>query len=392
LRIAIFTDTFLPQVNGVVRTITTLAQGLVSRGHEVAIFTIDVNKIKTQEISSASGLNGQVQIYTFFSATSPWFKDIQLRFPTIVAPFSAARQFRPDIIHSQTSFGIGWDAVMVAKLLKCPLIGTHHGFLAEYLNNIKLDFDLPKRLMRHYLAFYFNRCDAVTTPCRALSQELLDHRLQRPLQVISNPLDLHHFSVNMTKAALRNKYRFTKPTLVHVGRLVAQKSIEVLINAFARLVKRGLDANLVIIGEGRERPQLEALIRELAIIDSVIFTGLLMGNDLIERVAASDVFVSASTTEAQALAFLEAMALGLPAIGVRAGGVPEYVHHEKNGLVVAPHDPEALTQAMRRLIEDAALRESYGACARARVKAYEAQAVLDKLEALYQGLKDQRVH
>lgn len=389
MRIAIFTDTFLPQVNGVVRTVVTTANGLVARGHDVAVFTIDVKKIRigAAHSSQPNELDDRVEVHTFSSITSPWFKDIQLRIPTLLAPLSAARRFRPDLIHSQTSFGIGWDAVMLAKLLKCPLVGTHHGFLAEYLNNVRLDFNAMKQLMRRYLGFYFNRCDAVTTPCHALSKELLDHRLVRPIQVIPNPLDLRHLAVNGSKEVLRRKYALSKPTFVHVGRLVAQKSIEVLLQAFAQLRKLGVDAHLAIIGDGRERPKLERLAHELAILDSVTFTGLLRGRELWERVAAGDVFVSASTTEAQALVFLEAMALGLPAIGVRAGGVPEYVQHERNGLVVAPNDPEGLADAMRRLILDAPLREACGTYAKEMVKAYDAENVLDEVETLYQGLK-----
>ena len=389
MRIAIFTDTFLPQINGVVRTIVTTANGLVRRGHAVAIFTVNVNKIKAEapSLSPPSELDDRVQIHTLHSMTSPGFKDIQLRIPTLGAPLSAARRFRPDIIHAQTAFGMGWDAVIMARLLKCPLVGTHHGFLSEYLNNLRLDFKALKRLMRRYLGFYFNRCDAVTTPCQALREELLEHRLKRPVRVISNPLDLQQIAVNGSKAALRRKYQLSRPTLVHVGRLVAQKGIEVLLHAFAELLRRGIDAHLLIIGEGRERPRLEALAQKLAILDAVTFTGLLQGRALWEHIAASDLFVSASTTEAQALVFLEAMALGLPAIGIRAGGVPEYVQHEKNGLVVAPHDPAGLALAMQRLLLDAPLREAYGACAKEVAKAYDAEAVLDEVEALYQGLR-----
>jgi hypothetical protein len=97
MRIAIFTDTFLTQINGLVRTIVTTANGLVARGQEVAIFTMDVRKIKAQapHSSQPNELDDRVQIYTFTSLTSPWFKDIQLRIPTLAAPLSAAAAFGP---------------------------------------------------------------------------------------------------------------------------------------------------------------------------------------------------------------------------------------------------------------------------------------------------------
>ncbi len=383
MRIALFTDTFLPQVNGVVRSVVTTANELVRGGHAVAVFTMDVRRIEGEN-GPQGELDPRVLVFPFPSFTLPGFPHIQARFPTIARPLAKLRRFRPDVIHLHTIFTVGWEAVACARLLGCPLVGSHHGFLAEYLSNFRLDYALIKRLLRRYLAFFYNRCRAVITPARALERELLAHRLRRPVHVLSNPIDLGRFSTPVHKAALRARFGMHRPTAVHVGRLVAQKRVDILLEGFARLRSGGLDADLMIIGAGRERPKLEALAGRLGIFDRVRWTGMLHGVPLVERLAACDVFVSASTTEVQPLVFLEAMALGLPAIGVRAGGVPELVGDGSSGCVVTPDDPRALAEAMRKLLTDDRLRGALGNGAREVVKSFEAGRVVAELVGLYE--------
>lgn len=384
MRIAIFTDTFLPQVNGVVRSIVTTANVLAKHGHSIAIFTVNAEKL-TKKIK-AKELDERVQVYPFSSFALPTYKELQVRIPTFVPSLFEVYRFNPDLIHSHTTFGIGWEAVMSANFLNIPLVGTHHGFLAEFLKHVKLDYRIMKPLARRYLSFYYNRCDAVISPSEALVKELMQYKLRRPVHVLSNPVDLKYFSVNKTKESLRKKFHFNKPTIIHFGRLSYEKSTDLVLRAFAQILNWGIDARLVIIGDGPERGKLEAVGKKLNIDKSVEFTGILRDNDLTERIAAGDFFVSASTIETQGLVFLEAMALGLPVIGVNVGGVPEYVDNGKSGFIVEPGNVKAIAEAMKKFIDHPELRESFGQNAKESVKKYDADAIVEKIEGIYKGL------
>jgi len=381
MRIAIFTDTFLPQINGVVRSIVTTANQLVERGHAVAVFTMDVAKLANGH--ATPDLDARISVHPFPSVALPGFAHIQARLPSVVGPLNAVRRFQADVIHLHTIFTMGVEAVWVAKLLKCPLVGSHHGFLAEYLDNFGLDFALAKHLTRRYLAFYYNRCSAVITPAEALKNELLGHKMRRPVHVVSNPISLNRLSASASKPELKRRFGMTRPTAVHVGRLVRQKSVEVLLEAFRHLRQNGVDAHLLVIGDGQDRSRLEALSHGLGLTDHVIWAGILTGQDLVDHVAAADVFASASTTEVQPLVFLEAMALGLPAVGVNAGGVPEIVRQGANGFIVEPANPRALAAGMGTLLLDAGRRERMGEYARESVRTYDAERVVEDFERVY---------
>lgn len=384
MRIAIFTDTFLPQVNGVVQSIVTTANALANRGHTIAVFTINVEKVGQN--TKLKELYPSIKIHPFSSFTFPAYKEYQVRIPTIVAPFYEVLQFKPDLIHSHTTFGIGWEAVMSANFLNVPLVGTHHSFYADYLKHVKLDYQAMKTLTRRYMSFYYNRCDAVISPSQALVKELKEYNLKKTVYVISNPVDLALFSTDKPKEFLKKKFNLTKPTIMHWGRLSYVKGIDILMKAFAQVTGEGIAAHLIITGDGPDKEKLEMLAKKLNIEKDVEFTGVLLGRELAERVAASDFFASASATETQGLVFLEAMALGLPVIGVNAGGVPEYVDNEKNGFIVEPGNIKAIAEAIKKLIDNPELRESMGKNARESVKKYDAGIIVEKIEEIYKEL------
>lgn len=391
MRIALFTDTFLPQVNGVVRSIVTLANQLAARDHRVAVFTMEVDKLGNGGAGRGEDLDGRIEVFPFRSVPLPGFREVQAHLPTLVGPLRVARRFDPDVIHLHTIFTVGWEAIWIARLLGRPLVGSHHGFLAEYLSNFGLDFEAAKVLMRRFLAFYYNRCSAVITPAQALRRELLQYRLRREIHVISNPIDLKLFSAPASRGSKRLLPGGFDSTLIHVGRLVRQKSVDVLLRAYAILRRQGAGARLLVIGDGCERAALQDLAGRLGIADGVHWAGMLSGKPLVEHLASADVFVSASTTEVQPLSFLEAMALGLPAIGVAAGGVPELVQHERTGLVVSPNDPVALAGAMQRMLCNPEQRTRYGVEARRQATCHDAVRVVPAIEAVYRSLIGPRV-
>ncbi len=382
MHIAFFTDTFLPQVNGVVRSIVATVNELVDRGNTVTVYTMEVRKIVGVGPEPFATLDKRIRIRTYFSVAALGFPEVQCRVPNFVTPLIHLQRDRPDLIHCHTNFTMAWEARWAARKLGIPLISTHHGLLAEYLRNFGLDFNFAKRWMRQHLARSYDRAAAVIAPSDALRQELQENGCRAPIHVISNPVESAMFR-EARCLPQRRGYRSGIPAVVHVGRLVPQKCVDTLLSAFALAVRSGFQAELVIVGAGRERAALEALSHKLGIAASVRWAGLLQGSDLIQQMLACDVFASASTTETQGLVFLEAMALGLPCVGVNAGGVPEYVRHRREGIIAAPDDAYSLSEALLELLKDPLLRQRCGAAAREHAQQFSAERIVSQLEQLY---------
>jgi glycosyltransferase involved in cell wall biosynthesis len=385
MRIAIFTDTFPPQINGVVKSLVTTANLLAARGHHLGVFTMDIRKLE-RVLGIAREVDDNIEVFRFFSMRSPQFYDVQLRAPLFLGPLFRLARFRADIVHCHTNGSMAWEALVSTKVLGVPLIGTHHAFLADYMNNFGLGFELAKKLTRRYLAAYYSQCRAVIAPSNALKAELLTYGCRSPVHVVSNPVDLAPFRARFDKGALKRKFNMTRPTIMHVGRLIPQKSVDVLLRAFALLRADSIDAELHIVGDGRERAPLEQLACELGVAAHVVWAGMRRGAELVERLAAGDIFASASKTETQGLVFLEAMAAGLPTVGVQAGGVPEYVQHGVNGLIAEPDAPESLADALKALIRNPELRVKLAGQGRRDVAAYDADIIVARIEEIFREI------
>jgi glycosyltransferase involved in cell wall biosynthesis len=170
-----------------------------------------------------------------------------------------------------------------------------------------------------------------------------------------------------------------------VGRLSAEKGFDVLLRAAAELVRAGMDVGVVIAGEGKERPALEALIAELDLTERVRLPGYCP--DPRPLYEALDVFALSSLREGLPNVLLEAMALEVPVVATRVAGVPRLVRHEENGLLIEPASPEALAGAVARLLGDPALRGRLGQAGRATVEAdYSFDMRMQKIAAIYDDL------
>lgn len=388
MRIALFTDTFLPQINGVVTAVVTTVKELVQQGHKVAVFTV-----KVKDGDADAGLPAEVKVYRFRSLALPTYPGLRVRLPTFAPTLRNVRQFAPHIIHSHTLFGVGWEAVLAARRLRVPLIGTHHAFLDEYMRHVKLRGRIALKVERQYTRLYYNRCRVIITPSHALAQDLRLHSVTRPIVVIPNPLKIEEFS-GPPRTSIQRSASAPHPTLqaLYFGRLSYEKSIAVLLHALARVRDQNPEAAITmkLVGDGPERRRLESLAVELHLGDRVQFLGSKRGQELVDAVQSSDVFMSASTTENLPMTFLEAMAAGLPIIGARARGVPEIVEHLGNGLLVEPGSAEEFADAMLRLYADQSLRSAFALRSRELVKRYDAVRVISELIGMYEKVLTMR--
>ena len=351
MRIAIFSDTFPPQVNGVASVVRDSANMLASLGHEIAVFTVgDKNRKETTSTGAV------FDVVNLPSLSVPKFiyrgDHFAFALPPGIGTLRALKKFKPDIIHTHTPFTAGWGAVLGKKLCGIPLVGTHHTFYDDYLRHVRIDYAWGKKFSWQYTVAYYNRADVVTSPSRALGDSLRYYGLARPLEIMPNPVNVEFFVPAASvaeKKKLKQRFGAGKRSLVYMGRVSYEKDIDQTLRAFSAAARHLPDITLMIVGDGPERKKLESLAKKLGVEKKITFTGMLHREDLRDALRANDIFVTASRSENMPVSVIEAMACGLPVASVKAKGIPEIVDHGKNGLLVEPDRPEELGMAIVRL-------------------------------------------
>ncbi|MBI2624654.1 glycosyltransferase [Candidatus Parcubacteria bacterium] len=398
MRIAFYSDTFLPQINGVVRSLVTLAETLRDRGHQIEIHTAtsstkplsllshDRNIIRktTARLSEDAQLPG-CQIIRYPSFTLPFYPQYRVVVPTL-------RRWRriktaPQIIHTHTPFGAGWEAVAAAKHLRRPLVGTHHTLAEKFRTYLAfLPASFGRKISLKYAAAYYRRCDTILASSRAVADELKKGGLNKPVTWVSNPLDLGRFVGSASKAELKAHFGLSDPSLLYHGRIAAENRLELLLEAAAELKNSAPGVTLAIAGDGPTMPKLKQLAERLGLKGAVKFTGMLHGQDLANLITASDIFVSPSDSENQSMALLEAMAAGLAIVAVRGGGTPEHVREGENAFLAAPGDRSSLASGALRLLQNQELRARFGLASKELAQRFDRHQVAQELEKIYDSL------
>ena len=300
MKILLTTDTWAPTVNGVVTSTMALRAELQARGHEVRVLTL-AGSSHTYARDGVIGL-GSLDAGLIYPGA-------RLRAPALNGAVRELMDWCPDVVHSQCEFSTFAPARQIAKAAGAPLLHTYHTVYEDYTHYFS-----PSRRMGRQLAALFTRsicdaCDAVIAPTPKIQWLLHGYGVHRPVYVIPTGLDLERFSV-APDPALRTAPDLPQdaPVLLYLGRLAKEKNIHELLEAMPR-IPRGV---LLIVGDGPERPALETQARELGLGDRVRFTGMVDPADVPRYYALADAFVSASTSEAQGLTYVEALAAGLP--------------------------------------------------------------------------------
>lgn len=383
MRIAIFTDTFFPLINGVAYTAYQSAEYLVEMGHEVIVVT-------AMDSENKKVLKQNKKFEVVFSSSMPlgFYPKERMALPFDPIVFKKLKKFKPDIIHSHTPFSVGWSAVLVAKTLHVPLVGTHHTFYDHYLKYVMLDHSVGKKLSWKYTVFYYNFCDLVLSPSQSLADELIKNGLKKPTQIFRNAIDTNFFEPIRPeiKKELKNKFGLGDFSIVYVGRLSYEKSVDVVLKAFALINKANPKISLLIGGDGPERKNLEELAKELKIENQTKFVGFVREQMWLEVFQSADVFMTASKSENMPLTIIEAMSAGLPVVAVGEKGVVEIVKDGESGFLSMADDIDDLAKNVLRLESDISLRGRMSTTARTLALKYSYEAIGKDLANIYSKL------
>lgn len=300
MKILLTTDTWTPTINGVVTSTVALRTELQARGHEVRVLTLaGSSRTYTEDGVTYLGSLDAGLIYP----------GARLRAPALNGALHDLAAWSPDVVHSQCEFSTFAPARQLAKAAGAPLLHTYHTVYEDYTHYFS-----PSRRMGRCLAQLFTRsicaaCDAVIAPTQKIQWLLTGYGVRCPVEVIPTGLDLDRFAAQ-PDPALRAALDLPsdEPVLLYLGRLAKEKNIAELIGALPQ-IDRGV---LLIVGDGPERPALEAQAQALGVARRVRFAGMAAPAEVPHYYALADAFVSASTSEAQGLTYIEALAAGLP--------------------------------------------------------------------------------
>lgn len=384
MRIAVFSDHFYPELGGIQDSIEALAAALAGRGHRVDFYAPRYSAADYRRGAAPRDdpdLGPNVRIFRLPSLPFPSSTaQSRLVLPRPWAWLRLLGASRPDVIHTQTFFGVGLEALTAGKLLNIPVVGTNHMAIKAF------DAYLPVKMKWavRYVVWYYNRCDFVTAPSVSVFNDL-DLSPQSPRRmVISNPIDTKTFSVITSdrRRSLKAELGFGDVTLCYAGRLGIEKNVDAVIRALPLVRRRFGSVLFVVAGHGSHLDQLRKLAAELGVERHVRFLGTLDKSDLAKVFQASELFVTMSTSETQGMAMLQAMACGRPAIGAHSRALPEFID-AASGLTVRPDDHAALAKAVVTLLENDEQCQNLGRAAAVHASQFATGAVADRWESLY---------
>jgi 1,2-diacylglycerol 3-alpha-glucosyltransferase len=372
LHIAHFTNTYLPVTSGVVRSVRSFRQALVDLGHLVFVFAQHAHDYVDEEpfVFRYPALELPLQEYPL---TIPVSNFVEKLLPSL----------KLDVIHAHHPALLGQVAAGKAEDLDVPLVFTHHTRYQEYSHYVALPQELVKDAIHRWLADYMERCQHIVVPSESI-KAILEERygIHERVTAVPTGIDLAPYEKADGRSLRRQRNWEDKLVLISIGRLAEEKNFVTLLKAAAPVLQRHAQARLAIVGDGDDRPDLEKEAQKLGIADQVEFVGRVPFDKIPDYLKAADIFCFASITETQGLVTLEAMAAGLPVAAVDATGTSDAVTHGKEGLLTA-NDPQALGEAMERLISDESLRAQFAEAAYEKAKMFENKLMGQRLLDVY---------
>ncbi len=376
MRIGMMADAYKPHVSGITNVISLSKRFLEKAGHEVYVFTFGGGDYQDDE-PNVVRTRGMPLVDTglYFSARHNSQAQKILR--------------TMDIIHVHHPFTSGQLAIRYCRAQEIPLVFTNHTRYDLYAHAYlpMVPEALGDAFLRAYLPSFCKSCDLVIAPSPGLKEVLINLGVEAPIDVIPNGVDIRPFqSVEQPISRRELGFKEDDVILTYMGRIGREKNLPFLLRAFAGIAKTFENVGLLIIGDGAERENLEDRVRVMGISDQVHFTGMIPYAELPVYMGAVDAFVTASVTEVHPLSVIEALASGLPAVGIQSPGVGDIIEDGVTGFLAPEEDLALFTAKLSRMVIDREVREKMALQAIETSKTYSIENTTQIMIDCYQKL------
>jgi 1,2-diacylglycerol 3-alpha-glucosyltransferase len=379
LRIAIFSDSVLPVLNGVSVSVDALVAELRNQGHSVHVFAPRFPGHRESDPNT----------HRFRALETPWTKGFPLAHPPFLRMLRRFRRHKFDIVHTHTIGILGFVGLRWAESHDLPIVSTYHTLYDRYAHYVPF---IPRRYVRFKIAkhtnWYYNLVDHVITPSEASLRWLRRHSVRTPVTVIPTGAKPRAF---IDRSEVRQALGIPpeQRVMVWVGRLAIEKNMETLFEMAALAMAEDPQLRLWIVGDGPYRPECQDLARRHDIGDRVRFVGFVPHHEVPRYYSAADVFVFSSMTETQGLVVQEAMTYGLPAICVAGGGAGASVEDGVNGFIVK-NEPHSFASTVLNVLHNDELHASLSENALRSVRMNGTAEMCEKVVAVYRTVMDAR--
>lgn len=366
MRIAMFTETFLPKIDGVVTRIVRTLEQLHELGHEVLVFAPG---------SPPDEAAGHRVVRVPSVPFRPWYPELFLGLPRPRIGREIDR-FHPDVVHVVNPVILGLWGTMVARQRGLPLLASYHTDITQYAKHLKLPFLSP--ISDRFLRDVHNQAHVNLCTSSQMVNSARGLGIDR-VRLWPKAVDTELYRPSRRSEAMRNRLSGgepDKPLMLYVGRVSFEKRIDWLYAPVTQIP----NVRLAIVGSGPAEQQIKAQFKDTP----TVFTGYLSGTELAEAYASADVLAFPSDTETLGFVAMEAMACGVPAVGARAGGVPDVIRHGENGLLFTPGDLGDLTEQLRYLLDAPHIRARLGRQARADMERFGWRAATEAVVRYYE--------
>lgn len=376
MRIAYYSDTYLPTMDGVVKSMVEFRRQLEIYEHEVYFFAPGSKETIQSNSDSKVFLYNSITFtpypaYRF--ALNPWSSQETVKLKKI------------EIIHSQSMGPMGYGARDIAKKKKLPFIGSFHTLIpyaTHYISKRKDVQDFAKDVAWKYLRWYYSSCDVTIVPSNTI-KELIEEEGFTNVKVVENGINLTPYTKSTANNNDNNSsFNFNEDDIIllFVGRIVREKNLEVLIRAAKKIIKEIPNVQFVIAGKGPEEDYYKKLVNEEEVSDYFKFLGFVPESKIYSLYKSADIFVFPSKFETQGLSGIEAMASGLPVVGADYLAIREIVQNDYNGVLFNPDDSDDLVEKVLKCLSN---KKKYSKNAVESAQRFSIENTTDKLLKIY---------